>query len=203
MISYVSGILSEIEENYIVVEAGGVGYGINIPSTLFQKLPGIGSTVKLYTHLQIAEDARKLYGFLSKEERELFRMLISVSSVGPKAAIAVLSVLTPDELRLAVLSEDEKAIARAQGLGSKTAKKIILELKDKFGAADMSGLFAGATAGATKADKAQVTAREDTIAALTSLGYSASEALAAITKVADAASLTSDQLLKEALKKLV
>lgn len=198
MISYISGMLAETGDKFIVVEASGVGYGINVPATLPARLGGIGSAVRIYTHLHISDDSQKLYGFANKEERELFRMLLSVGGVGPKVALSVLSVFTPDDLRLAIVSEDEKALSGVSGLGKKTASKIILELKDKFSAGfSKGGSAAGAPAGRNAGP------REDAIAAMVELGYSASESFAAVNSLGDTAGMQADEILGLALRKLV
>ena len=197
MISYISGTLTEIESGFIVVEAGGIGYGINVPATMPARLSGIGSSVKVYTYFHVTDDSMKLFGFYSEDERALFKMLISVSGVGPKVGIAILSTLTPDEIRLAILRDDEKALARAQGLGAKTAKKIILELKDKF-AKDIEG-----DSSVTSNGGAFSSNREDAIAAMVALGISSSDAFSAITKIGDVSEMTTEEILALALKKLV
>ena len=126
MINYVSGILSEIEDNLIIVEAGGIGYGINVPASLIGELPKAGSAVRIYTYFSVKEDSESLYGFINKEDRDMFRQLISVNGVGPKGALAILSVMRPDDLRLAIATGDSKSISRAQGIGAKTAERVIL-----------------------------------------------------------------------------
>lgn len=196
MISYVNGVLTEIEEKSIVVEANGIGYSIFVPMTVIPHLNGIGSSVKIYTYMHVSDDAQKLYGFTSRNDREIFKMLIGVNGVGPKAAIGVLSVLNADELKLAVIAEDEKAISRAPGLGAKTAKKIILELKDKFSGDYFSGMDM------PKVPEGAVSKREDAIAALVSLGYSASQALSAINKIDDIKDMEVDEIIGLALKNL-
>ena len=113
MISFIHGTLSEMGENHIVVEAGGVGYGINVPMSVLAQLPTIGEEVKIYTHYSVREDGQSLYGFLYKEDREMFRQLLSVNGVGPKGALGILSVLGPDDLRMAIITGDAKAISRA------------------------------------------------------------------------------------------
>ena len=136
MFSYIRGELAEVMEEGIVIETGGVGFFVRVPQTVVSALPPQGRIVKIYTHFRVSEDAMQLYGFLSREDLELFRMLLGVSGVGPKAALGVLSVLTADDVRFAVLSDDSKTIARAPGIGPKTAKKIILELKDRLSLED-------------------------------------------------------------------
>ena len=130
MISYVKGSLTEKFEDSVIVEAGGIGYRIFVPTSVLEHLPKTGETVKIYTYFSVREDAMSLYGFLSRQDLEMFRQLIGVNGVGPKSALGILSALSPDVLRLAVLSGDAKAISKAPGVGSKTAQRIILDLKD-------------------------------------------------------------------------
>ena len=141
VISYIRGPLEEKREDSVVVEAGNIGYRIFIPSSVLGELPGLGEEVKIYTYFSVREDGMSLYGFLSKQDLEMFRQLIGVNGVGPKSALGILSALKPDVLRMAVLSGDAKAISKAPGVGAKTAQRIILDLKDKVKAEDV--LFAG------------------------------------------------------------
>ena len=127
MYSYIKGELVEILEDVIVVEAGQIGYNIHIPASMIDNFTGIGQEVKIYTYLQVKEDDMQLYGFLSRDDLNIFKLLLGVNGIGPKGALAILSVMTPDDLRFAVLGEDSKAIAKAPGIGSKTAQRVILE----------------------------------------------------------------------------
>ena len=198
MIAYVSGVLDEVNEKGIVVDAGGIGYAIMVPTSMLSWLPPVGSQVKIYTHFNVTEDALKLYGFRSTDEREIFRQLISVSGVGPKVALGILSSMSADELRLAVLSDDEKRIARAPGLGPKTARKVILELKDRFKLSDIAP-----AAFADSMGEPAPGAREDVIEAMVSLGYSPSQALNAINRIGDITGLDTDELLSLALRQMI
>ena len=132
MYAYIKGTLEETGEDYIVVEAGGIGYQIFTTGQTFQYLPSMGEEVKVYTYLHVREDAMILFGFLTKDDLFVFRLLLGVSGIGPKGALAILSVMTTDDLRFAVLGDDAKAIAKAPGVGAKTAQRLILELKDKI-----------------------------------------------------------------------
>ena len=179
MISYIRGTLVylEPEESLVVVETGGVGYGILISGKDLDLLPSHGEEIRLYTYLQVKEDGLQLYGFLTREDQKLFRMLIGVSGIGPKGALGILSALSADDLRFAVLADDARAIAKAPGIGHKTAQKLILELKDKLKLEDAfeaklakADLQTGAAAGLTEA-------KNEAVEALTALGYSASDAL--------------------------
>ena len=202
MISYIRGSLEEKREDSVVVEAGNIGYQIFIPSSLLGELPGLGEEVKIYTYFSVREDGMSLFGFLSKQDLEMFRRLIGVNGVGPKSALGILSALKPDVLRLAVLSGDAKAIAKAPGVGAKTAQRIILDLKDRVKAEDI--LFADA--GAEKSQETDLSGMEkagkEAVEALTALGYSASEAQTAVKKVTVTENMTSEDVLKGALKHL-
>ena len=132
MFSYIKGPLVEVWEGGIVVEAGGIGWNILVPLSVLDRLPRIGEELKIYTSFQVREDAMTLYGFFNSQDRKMFNQLLGVNGIGPKAALGILSALQPDDLRMAILSEDAKAIARAPGIGPKTAKRVILDLKDRI-----------------------------------------------------------------------
>ncbi len=202
MISYILGELISVDPDRIVVEAGGIGYNINIPQTVLPGLPGIGFEVKIHTYLQVREDAMQLFGFLTRDDLDVFRLLLGVSGVGPKGALAVLSQLSADDLRFAVLSGDDKAIAKAPGLGKKTAQKIILELKDKLKLEDAFEARSAHAAAAGAAGAAGNPAVQETVEALAALGYSASEALKTVKNIAGAENMDVEALLSEALKRL-
>ena len=176
MYAYIKGILAEITEDAIIVENQGIGYEIAVPGQVFDFLPSVGEEVKIYTYHYVREDAILLYGFLTKEDVRIFKMLIGVSGIGPKGALAILSVLSTDDLRFAILGDDAKAIAKAPGVGAKTAQRVIIELKDKLSLED-----AFEQKLANQAQKAElnpaVGVKNEAILALTSLGYSQSEAL--------------------------
>ena len=132
MISYIRGELADVEENKVIVDAGGIGYGIFMSGHAIGLLPRVGSEVKIYTYLNVKEDCMQLFGFLTRDELSVFRLLITVNGIGPKGGLSILSKLTPDELRFAVMAGDVKLISSAPGIGRKTAEKLILELKDKL-----------------------------------------------------------------------
>lgn len=201
MISYVKGELTETDTDSVVVEAGGVGYRIYVPSSILPQLPPVGENVKIYTHFQVREDAMQLFGFLTRDDLEVFRMLIGVSGIGPKGALAILSAITPDDLRFAILSGDDRAIAKAPGVGRKTAQKVILELKDRMSLEDAfekKSEHAAAVTGSAGATGAE----GETVEALTALGYSATDALRAVRAVPGAESMDIEALLKAALAQM-
>ncbi len=201
MISYVKGSLEERFEDSVVVEAGGIGYRIYVPTSVLEHLPKTGETVKIYTYFSVREDAMSLYGFLSRQDLEMFRQLIGVNGVGPKSALGILSALSPDVLRLAVISGDAKAISKAPGVGSKTAQRIILDLKDKVKSEDILDGFAEPASGHGEVSSVGEIGKE-AIEALTALGYSASEASGVVKKVTITESMTAEDVLKAALKHL-
>ena len=199
MITYVKGELTEIFNNTIVVEAAGVGYEIMVPTSILGHLSNIGEIVKVYTYQNVKEDALDLYGFRSRDDLNIFKLLISVSGVGPKGALNILSTLTPDDLRYAVLSEDAKAITRAPGVGIKNAQKIIIELKDKLSAQDLLTADAGQTDTIKAAGHGP---KDEAVEALMALGYSSSEALRAVRESIVTDDMDAEAILKQALKKL-
>ena len=196
MLSYIKGNLELIMENYVVVETGGLGYQIYTSGTSIKNLPPIHSQIKLNTYMYIREDEITLYGFVSNEELEVFRLLIGISGIGPKAALSILTALSVNELRLAVVSGDVKAITRANGVGSKGAQRVILDLKDKL---KMEDMLDAAYADSISRDNISEP-YNDAVLALTSLGYSEYEAVKALGQVPDMDSMNSNQLLKAALR---
>ena len=201
MISYIKGTLAEKLEDSAIVEAGGIGYRIYVPSSVLSELPRLGETVKIYTYFSVREDSVSLYGFMSRQDMEMFRQLIGVNGVGPKSALGILSALKPDALRLAVISGEAKAISKAPGVGSKTAQRIILDLKDKIKAEDLlDGGYEDLSVHAEVSGVGEV--GKEAVEALTALGYSASEAAGAVRKVAITETMTAEDVLKAALRHL-
>ncbi len=199
MIAYIKGVLAELYEDSVVVEQGGVGFCIQIPASLFGMLPPRGSEVKLHTYLYIREDDMSLYGFLNRDDLTVFRMLLTVSGIGPRGALGILSTITPDDLRFAILSDDAKTIAKAPGIGVKTAKKLIIELKDKLKLSEALALSKEHT---EQSPAPAESIRAEAVEALTALGYSGAEALRAVRQVELTEELTVEELLKAALKKM-
>lgn len=201
MYAYIKGILAEITEDAIIVENQGIGYEIAVPGQVFDYLPSVGEEVKIYTYHYVREDAILLYGFLTKEDVRIFKMLIGVSGIGPKGALSILSVLSTDDLRFAILGDDAKAIAKAPGVGAKTAQRVIIELKDKLSLED-----AFEQKLANQAQKAElnpaVGVKNETILALTSLGYSQSEALKVLQGIEISPDDQVEDVLKMALKQM-
>ena len=199
MISMIRGILSRIENNLIEIETETVGFEILMPLSDIEKLPAPGSMVRIYTYLNVREEELSLFGFLTRDEKDLFTRLITVSGIGPKGALGILSVMSPPDLRFAILAGDAKAIAKAPGIGQKTAQRLIIELKDKVSLDDgLASLAEDFTEGRAPEDQS---ARSEAAAALTVLGYSSSEALQALNGV-ETEGRSVEDILKDALKKL-
>lgn len=201
MIAYLNGIVESVSETRLVLDVNQVGYQIFISSRDAAEMPGRGEMVKIYTYLNVKEDALQLYGFLSPDDLEVYRLLLNVNGIGPKAALGILSVLTADDLRFAVLSDDVKAISKAPGVGGKTAQKLILELKDKLKLEDAfeKKLASSAQLGA---ESISSDARSEAVQALTALGYSNSDALRAVRKAGITEEMDTETILKLALKQL-
>ena len=201
MYSYIRGTLADVEENLVVIEAGGVGYNIYTTGQTLDYLPSIGEELKLYTYLQVREDAMQLYGFLTKDDLKVFKLLLGVSGIGPKGALAILSVMSTDDLRVAVLGEDAKMIAKAPGIGAKTAQRLILELKDKL---SLEEAFEQKLTNQSEKKLPNQTngIKNDAIQALVALGYSSTEALKTVNAVEITEDSDVEDILKAALKNM-
>ena len=194
MITYIRGILEGMEEDKVIVDVGGVGYGIYMAGTAMGRLPALGKEVKIHTYLHVKEDLMQLYGFLTRDELRVFRLLIGVSGIGPKGGLGILSA---DDLRFAVASNDVKAIQTAPGIGKKTAEKLILELKDKLKLED--ALENTVNAVQNTADTSAGMANEMTgeaVQALVALGYGNTEALKAVRQE----EMSVEDVLRQSLK---
>lgn len=202
MIAYIIGEITEIDENRIVLEQNQMGYNILVPSSVTNVVRS-GQEFKIYTYLHVKEDAIQLFGFLTRDDLNIFKLLLGVNGIGPKAALAILSVLSADELRFAVLADDAQAIAKAPGVGKKTAQKLILELKDKLNLQDTieHKLSQGerSITGNAVFDHA---AKQEAVEALVALGYSSSDALRAVRKIEGVETMTVEEILKAALKNM-
>jgi len=171
MYAYIYGEIIEIEPENIVIECNHIGYNIHIAPGMLPKFPSIGQMARVFTYTSVREDAFWLYGFPTKEELSLFKQLITVSGIGPKAAMGILSVMDVDTIRLAVISQDAKMIAKAPGVGAKSASRIVLELKDKIKPEDVIGKPVN-----EEEDSVVATLRQEATEALVSLGYTVSDA---------------------------
>ena len=203
MISYVKGVIADFEKDKVIIENGGIGYGIYMPGRALGLLPAVGSEVKIYTYMNVREDAMQLFGFLSKDELNMYKLVINVSGIGPKGGLSILSTLSADDLRFAVLSSDAKAISAAPGIGKKTAEKLIIELKDKL---DMDDLLTHAGSGSESGVPVETTVNTSVQAeaaeALVALGYGSTESYKAVKAVDMEKFTTVEAVLKEALKKM-
>ena len=198
MFYYVKGKVAVCEPGVVVIDAGGVGYAVQTSATSASQVqPGDNAT--FYTYLHVREDIFDLYGFITRDELDCFKLLLGISGVGPKAALSILSVTNPASLALAVLTDDQKALSAAPGVGKKLAQRIILELKDRMSKGQLeSAASVGETMGVLPESG---TAADDAIAALMVLGYSRAEATTAL-KGADLTGLSVDEIVRIALKKL-
>lgn len=197
MISYVSGIIDSVESDKIILDNNGIGYGIFMPNTSLEML-GAGEKVKIHTYFSVREDAMQLFGFLTKEELNIFKLLIGVSGVGPKGAINIISACPGDSLHMAILAGDSKTISKAQGIGNKTAQRIIIELKDKLDLEEIIGVEDN-----VKSTPQAQGIQADTIEALVALGYSQSDAFNAVKKISVSDEMDVEALLKQALKNMI
>lgn len=200
MIAFVRGTAVDMTENSVIVEAGGIGYEIYMTGTDLSQIH-MGEEVKIHTYFNVREDAMQLYGFRSKDDLQMFKLLLGVNGVGPKAAVGVLAGITADELRFAILSDDVKTLSKAPGIGKKTAQKLILELKDKMKLEDAFELKLAHEQEKAVADLERFRMADRKLwRQLVALGYSSTDALRAVRKVTDVASDDVEGLLKAALK---
>lgn len=202
MIAFIRGEVAAIEDNCVVLENNNIGYNVFMPGSAIDGILRVGEEIRVHTYLHVKEDIMQLYGFLTRDDLKLFRMLLGVNGIGPKAALGILSALTADSLRFAVLSDDVAAISRAPGIGKKTAQKLILELKDKLNleeSFEQKLSHAGEIQSYTEGTQ---DARKEAVQALVALGYSNSDALRAVKSVPESDDMDVEALLKAALKKM-
>nr|WP_295286343.1 Holliday junction branch migration protein RuvA [uncultured Blautia sp.] len=203
MISFIRGLIADTTETSVILDNHGIGYEIFMTGNSIEQASRVNGEIRIHTYFHVREDVMQLYGFLSKDDLEMFRLLLNVNGIGPKAALGVLAGLTADELRFAVLSDDIKTLSKAPGIGKKTAQKLILELKDKLKLEDAfekklaheQEVSAGAGSGLHDG-------RQEAVEALVALGYSSTDAMRAVRKVTDVAPDDVEGLLKAALKQL-
>lgn len=201
MISYIRGELADVREDQVVIDVGGVGYGIFMSGSDIAGLPSTGQEVKINTYLHVKEDVMQLFGFLTRDGLEVFRLIIGVSGIGPKGGLNILNQMTPNDLRFAVLAGDVKAISKAQGIGKKTAEKLILELKDKLELTEAGG---NEPEGKTLLQKSAGTGeiQGEAVEALVALGYGSTEAFQAVRSVEIDGDSTVEEVLKKALRQM-
>ncbi len=202
MIAFLKGEVEYISSDYVVLSVGGIGYNVFVSGKTLENIGRTGTEVKLHTYLNVREDAMQLFGFITKDELDVFKLLITVNGIGPKGALSILSVMTANELRFAVASEDAKAIAKSPGIGAKTASKLILELKDKLKLEDaIENSFN--TSSDDKPQAGMTDSKSEAVMALTALGYSQTEALRAVKSVEVTDVMSSEDIIKKALRTLI
>lgn len=197
MYAYIYGEIIEKEPENLVIECNHIGYNIHIAPGMLPKFPAIGQMARVYTYTSVREDAFWLYGFTSKDELSLFKLLITVSGIGPKAAMGILSVMDVDTIRLAVISQDAKMIAKAPGVGAKSASRIVLELKDKIKPEDVIGKSVD-----DEEDSVIGTLRQEATEALVSLGYTVSDAYKVLQKLDINEDTRVEDVIKMALRQI-
>lgn len=201
MYAYLNGIIADIEEDNCIIDVNDIGYNVQISGQTMTRLPGIGERVKLFTYTNVKEDALQLYGFLSKADLEMFKKCITVSGIGPKGALGLLSAMDADDLRFAIISQDVKAISKAPGVGKRTAERLILELKDKL---SIDETMIQKEVDAYRSDNIAIgdAQKKEAVEALVALGYGQTESLKAVNSVQGGENMDAGALLKAALKKL-
>lgn len=198
MIGFLRGTVDVVSADSVLIDVNGIGFDVNISTSTAAEMPGTGEEVRLYTYLAVREDDMSLFGFLHREELDYFKLIIKVSGIGPKGAQGILSVLNVADLRFAILTGDAKAISRAPGIGSKTAQKLIVELKDKV--TDAESFESTAVSGKKGADVAISDDRTEAAEALIALGYSETEAYRAVRSADVKEGSDANTILKAALK---
>ena len=201
MIAFVKGFIEDISEENVVIDTGNIGYNLKISTGTAARLPGIGAEVKLYTYTCVREDSFSLFGFLSRDDLEIFKKLITVNGIGPKGGLAILSVMKADSLRFAIISGDAVSIAKAPGIGKKTAERVILDLKDKISLEDTL-VHREMQAELHPFGQAQSHAQNEAVEALVALGYSGQDALQAVKGVMITEDMDVETILKLALKNM-
>ena len=199
MIRFVHGILREKKEDSLIIEAGGLGYGVRVPISVLSEAPPIGEELLLHTYFSVREDGQDLFGFFTEKDRDFFMQLISVSGIGAKTALGILSCFRREELIALILSADSKRIQKAPGLGKKSAERLILELKDKLQVEDA---LPGAVEPEETLSGGFSEAMQEAMEALLSLGYKQGEARTAIVKLPNVEEMNAEEILRSALRKL-
>lgn len=196
MLGFIKGIVEDIEEDKAVVDCNGIGYNVFMPGSMLSQI-SVGEKVKIYTYLSVREDAMYLFGFLQKQDLDIFKKLITVSGIGPKGGLSIMSVMSADEVRMAIIAGDDKAISKAPGVGAKTAMKVIVELKDKI-KLDDTAFMSKVTS--TTAENGM---ENEAVMALVALGYSQQESVNAVKSVASSGCDDAAAIIKEALRKMI
>ncbi|MCL2398843.1 MAG: Holliday junction branch migration protein RuvA [Defluviitaleaceae bacterium] len=199
MIAYIKGTIEQVTDQSVILDNQGIGYIINASSATLSRLPRKGDMTQLYTYHQVNTDGMSLFGFLTREELQMFRLLILISGVGSKIAVAILGTLSPEQIITAVVSQDPEAFSKTPGVGKKVAQRITLELQDKIKAQDWGTNTSLEISGAQSATSSE---KQDAIDALLSLGYGKSDSVRAVLAVAEE-DMATDQIIRLALKKLM
>lgn len=199
MIAFIKGFVADVTEDSVIVENQGIGYRIFTTSAVLTEVT-VGMEVKLHTYLNVREDAMQLFGFFTRDDLNVFKLLITVSGIGPKGALAILSVMTGNDLRYAVMAGDSKSISKAPGVGVKTAQKVILELKDKLKLEDVFAAEEEAQAAVSSGNSDLV---QEAVLALAALGYSQTDAMRAVRQCEITEDTVVEDLLKRALKHMI
>jgi len=200
MIAYVQGVIEDISEDNVIIDVNGIGYNVHVSADTASRMPGEGEMIRLYTYTLVREDAFQLYGFLTRDDLDIFKKCITVNGIGPKGALSILSVMDADSLRYAIMAGDTKAISRAPGIGARTAERLILDLKDKIKIDDvLIGKEIAATGISHVADTPQ---KKEAVEALVSLGYGQTESVKAVNAIEGIENMDSGAVLKAALKKM-
>lgn len=200
MIAFVQGVIEDISEDNVVLAVGGIGINVKISASTAAKLPGIGEEVRLHTYTLVREDTFSLYGFLSKNDLNIFKLCITVNGIGPKGALAILSVMDADSLRFAIMTKNIKAISQAPGIGARTAERLILDLKDKIHVDDV---LIGREVAETAEGNRVSFQKQEAVEALVALGYGQTESIKAVNSISGIEDMDSGTVLKAALKHLV
>ncbi|MCM1090475.1 MAG: Holliday junction branch migration protein RuvA [Butyrivibrio sp.] len=200
MIAFVQGVIEDIAEDNVVLDVGGIGINVKISSSTAARLPNIGEEARLYTYTLVREDAFLLYGFLAKKDLDIFKLCITVNGIGPKGALAILSVMDADSLRFAIMTKNVKAISQAPGIGARTAERLILDLKDKIHVDDV---LIGREVQATAEGNRITPQKQEAVEALVALGYGQTESIRAVNAISGIEDMDSGAVLKAALKNLV
>lgn len=203
MIASVKGKLEGVSADSVTIDVNGMGVEVIVPNNVIGRLPKQDEAIKLHTYLHVREDAMQLFGFLEKEDLDFFKLLITVNGIGPKAAIAILSSMSTDVLTFAILSEDIKTIEKAQGIGAKTAKKLVLELKDKVGVINAKAVELRSDSSSDISLTIGSAIKEEASQVLEALGYSRTEAMKSVSAVEMTEEMTAEELVKLALKNLM
>ena len=200
MIGFLKGTIEAIYEDRISIDVNGIGFNVYMPASQREMLSPRGSDIKVYTYMAVREDAMQLYGFTTADSLELFKMLIQVNGIGPKGALALLSAMSTDDLKFAIMSGDAKTISKAPGIGAKTAQRLIIDLKDRVSVRDMLDNYSVTNLSPDTTGLSQ--ARSEAIEALTALGYSSSDAMKAVRQCGAEADADTETIIKLAFKQL-